>query len=191
MSPPAPVRYRRLWGGALERRVRFRQGAVMTARHLLRWPVRTGGGVLGVAFAVAVLAIISTHLPAALRTFLLTLAVVDDLVAVTIIAVVYTSELHLLALAGALLAYRLPPFIALNEPEASLHPDLMAPLAELVVQASARSQVWLVTHSTALAEAIAASRAGKVRTVEKRDGATWIEGLTRWGEFADDEEDDE
>lgn len=55
MSPPAPVRYRRFWGGALERRVRFRQGTVMTARHLLRWPVRTGGGVLGVAFAVAVL----------------------------------------------------------------------------------------------------------------------------------------
>ncbi len=100
------------------------------------------------------------------------------------------GTLRFLALAGALLAYRLPPFIALNEPEASLHPDLMAPLAELVVQASARSQVWLVTHSTALADAIAASRAGKVRTVEKRDGATWIEGLTRWGEFADEEDED-
>ncbi len=55
-----------------------------------------------IAFAVAVLAIISTHLPTALRTFLLTLAVVDDLVAVTIIAVFYTSELHLLPLAGAM-----------------------------------------------------------------------------------------
>jgi Na+:H+ antiporter, NhaA family len=55
-----------------------------------------------IAFALAVLAIISTHLPAALRTFLLTLAVVDDLVAVTIIAVFYTADLQLLALAGAL-----------------------------------------------------------------------------------------
>jgi NhaA family Na+:H+ antiporter len=55
-----------------------------------------------IAFALAVLAIISTHLPTALRTFLLTLAVVDDLVAVTIIAVFYTSELHLLPLAAAI-----------------------------------------------------------------------------------------
>ena len=36
-----------------------------------------------IAFAVAILAVISTHLPAALRTFLLTLAVVDDLLAIT------------------------------------------------------------------------------------------------------------
>jgi NhaA family Na+:H+ antiporter len=55
-----------------------------------------------IAFALAVLAVISTHLPTALRTFLLTLAVVDDLVAITIIAVAYTSELHLAPLAGAL-----------------------------------------------------------------------------------------
>jgi NhaA family Na+:H+ antiporter len=55
-----------------------------------------------IAFALAILAIISTHLPAALRTFLLTLAVVDDLVAVTIIAIAYTEELHLAALAGTL-----------------------------------------------------------------------------------------
>jgi NhaA family Na+:H+ antiporter len=47
-----------------------------------------------IAFAVAVLAVISTHLPAALRTFLLTLAVVDDLLAITIIAVFYTRSLE-------------------------------------------------------------------------------------------------
>ncbi len=56
-----------------------------------------------IAFALAVLAVISTHLPTALRTFLLTLAVVDDLFAVTIIAVFYTSDLHLAALFAALL----------------------------------------------------------------------------------------
>jgi NhaA family Na+:H+ antiporter len=48
-----------------------------------------------IAFALAVLAVISTHLPTGLRTFLLTLAVVDDLLAITIIAVFYTSSLHL------------------------------------------------------------------------------------------------
>ncbi len=56
-----------------------------------------------IAFALAVLAVISTHLPIALRTFLLTLAVVDDLLAITIIAVFYTEELNLLPLAGTLL----------------------------------------------------------------------------------------
>jgi NhaA family Na+:H+ antiporter len=54
-----------------------------------------------IAFALAVLAIISTHLPAGLRTFLLTLAVVDDLVAVTIIAIFYTADLDLVPLAAA------------------------------------------------------------------------------------------
>lgn len=56
-----------------------------------------------IAFAVAVLAVISTHLPSGLRTFLLTLAVVDDLFAITIIAVFYTKELHLPYLALALI----------------------------------------------------------------------------------------
>lgn len=55
-----------------------------------------------IAFALAVLAIISTYLPSGMRTFLLTLAVVDDLIAVTIIAIFYTSDLKLLPLLGAL-----------------------------------------------------------------------------------------
>lgn len=47
-----------------------------------------------IAFAVAVLAVVGSHLPAALRLFLLTLAVVDDLLAITIIAVAYTAKVH-------------------------------------------------------------------------------------------------
>ncbi|ANW68050.1 Na+/H+ antiporter NhaA [Mycobacterium sp. djl-10] len=54
-----------------------------------------------IAFAVAVLAVIATHLPAALRTFLLTVAVVDDLLAITVIAVFYTDQIQWWALAGA------------------------------------------------------------------------------------------
>ncbi|MEO7236273.1 MAG: Na+/H+ antiporter NhaA [Lapillicoccus sp.] len=51
-----------------------------------------------IAFALAVLAVISTHLPSALRAFLLTLAVVDDLIAITIIAVFYSAGVDLLFL---------------------------------------------------------------------------------------------
>jgi predicted ATPase len=96
------------------------------------------------------------------------------------------GTLRYLALAGALLAYRLPAFIALNEPETSLHPDLLDPLARMIVRAAARTQIWVVTHSQALADAIA--RHGKVtpRTVIKRNGETWIEGLKLFGAFADD-----
>lgn len=102
------------------------------------------------------------------------------------------GTLRFLALAGALLAYRLPPFVALNEPESSLHPDLMEPLARLVVRASEKTQVWLVTHSTRLADAILASGKGQVRRVAKQGGATTIEGLRPWGAFADaDGEEDE
>jgi NhaA family Na+:H+ antiporter len=54
-----------------------------------------------IAFALAVLAVIGTALPAALRAFLLTLAVVDDLVAILVIAVFFTSTINFAALAGA------------------------------------------------------------------------------------------
>ncbi|OYX29417.1 MAG: ATPase [Caulobacterales bacterium 32-69-10] len=98
------------------------------------------------------------------------------------------GTLRFLALAGALLAYRLPPFIALNEPEASLHPDLMEPLAGLIGQAAKRTQVWLVTHSNRLADAVTATGAGKVRTVVKTGGETRIERLKRWGAFEDEDD---
>lgn len=55
-----------------------------------------------IAFAMAVLAVIGSSLPAAMRTFLLTLAIVDDLIAITIIAIFYTSQLNLGYLFGSL-----------------------------------------------------------------------------------------
>ncbi|AWI31975.1 Na+/H+ antiporter NhaA [Streptomyces sp. ICN441] len=84
-------------------------GMVVPAALYVAVAAPAGGGLGGwavpmatdIAFALAVLAVLSTHLPAALRAFLLTLAVVDDLGAILIIAIFFTSDLNYPALAGA------------------------------------------------------------------------------------------
>ena len=98
------------------------------------------------------------------------------------------GTLKYLCLLGALMGYRLPSLIALNEPEASLHPALLPPLARLIAQAAQRTRIWIVTHSEALAAALHEETGKKARRVIKEDGATNIEGLMLSGEFRDDED---
>jgi predicted ATPase len=64
------------------------------------------------------------------------------------------GQLRFLCLCAALLSPRPPSLLALNEPEASLHPDLIDVLARLVVKTSKDTQLWITTHSQALAERI-------------------------------------
>lgn len=101
------------------------------------------------------------------------------------------GTLKYICLLAVFMGYRLPPFIALNEPEASLHPSLLAPLARLIAKASRRADIWIVTHSEQLMEALRNESSVPLRRVIKQKGATNIEGLTIGGEYRDEESDDE
>lgn len=80
---------------------------------------------------------------------------------------------------AALLTPRPPTLMVLNEPETSLHPELLPALAELIVAASERSQVITVTHAPAL---VGALRQANLIELEKRDGETVIAGQGRLDE---------
>ncbi|MGY8709257.1 AAA family ATPase [Bradyrhizobium sp. 18BD] len=101
------------------------------------------------------------------------------------------GTLKYICLLAVFMGYRLPPFIALNEPETSLHPSLLAPLARLIVKASRRADIWIVTHSEQLMEALRNESSVPLRRVIKSKGATTIEGLTLGGEYRDEESADD
>ncbi len=64
------------------------------------------------------------------------------------------GTLRFLLWTAALLTPRPPPLMVLNEPETSLHPDLLPALARLILEASNRSQLWVVSHSARLIAAL-------------------------------------
>ena len=97
------------------------------------------------------------------------------------------GQVRFLGLAAALMSYRLPPLIALNEPEASLHPDMLPPLADMIADAAKSSQIWIVTHSEPLAAAVRERCGARARHVVRQDGATWIEGMRLTGVVDEDE----
>lgn len=87
-------------------------GMIVPAAIFVAFTAHVGGGAMrgwaiptatDIAFAVAVLGVISTNLPSALRTFLLTLAVIDDLLVITVIAVFYTEDINFAALGLAMI----------------------------------------------------------------------------------------
>jgi predicted ATPase len=84
------------------------------------------------------------------------------------------GTLKFLCLAAALLSPRPPALIALNEPESSLHPDLVPPLAQMIVDAGEFSQIWVSTHSTLLARSIQEFSGSSPIELELREGETRI-----------------
>ena len=111
-----------------------------------------------IAFALAVLAVISTHLPSGLRTFLLTLAVVDDLFAIMIIAVFYTKSLEIPWLLAALLPLAI--FTVLVQRRIQ-HWWLLLPLA---------AATWGCVHASGVHATVAGVLLGFAVPVLRRDG---------------------
>lgn len=88
------------------------------------------------------------------------------------------GTLRYLLLAAALFSPRLPPLLVLNEPENSLHPDLLAPLARLIAAVAERTQVWVVAHAEVLIAALEQVPGCQVLRLERELGATVLPGQT-------------
>lgn len=86
------------------------------------------------------------------------------------------GTLRYLMLIAALLTPRPPELLVLNEPENSLHEDLLAPLARLIVRATEFSQLWVVTHSAILAECLGRAPACNRIALAKPASQTVVEG---------------
>ena len=104
-----------------------------------------------IAFAVAVLAIIGSYLPSALRIFLLTLAVVDDLIAIGIIAIFYTDDLNFVPLAISLLVIAVYGFVVQRWQAAFLTRPILAWLILLPLGFTA----WALMHASGIHATIA------------------------------------
>lgn len=82
------------------------------------------------------------------------------------------GTLRFLCLSVALLSPRPPHFIALNEPENSLHPEMLPALASLIVEAARYSQIWLTSHSPRLAELIGSAQNFRLYQLANQQGET-------------------
>jgi predicted ATPase len=86
------------------------------------------------------------------------------------------GTLRYLLLVAALLTPRPPTLMVLNEPETSLHPDLLPALARLIIRASEQCQVWVVSHASRLIAALQQDPKCNSIVLEKNFGQTGIVG---------------
>lgn len=119
------------------------------------WPVPTA---TDIAFALGVLAVVGSHAPSGLRVFLLSLAVVDDLGAILLIALLFTADLALLPLLGAA---ALCAVFALAQQRRVTSPLLYVPLAVAV---------WLLVHDSGVHATVAGVALGLLTRVSADPG---------------------
>lgn len=86
------------------------------------------------------------------------------------------GTLRYLCLIAALLTPRPPPLLVFNEPETSLHPDLLPALARLFIKVAQETQVWVISHSTRLVAALNEMEDCQTIALEKELGETQIAG---------------
>ncbi|MEU9850119.1 Na+/H+ antiporter NhaA [Streptomyces sp. NPDC047985] len=125
------------------------------------WAVPTA---TDIAFALAVLAVIGTSLPNALRAFLLTLAVVDDLFAILIIAVFFTEQINFMALIGA--------FVGL----AVFYLLLRAKVRGWYVYVPLAVVIWGLMYNSGIHATIAGVAMGLMLRCTRQDGETHSPG---------------
>ena len=85
------------------------------------------------------------------------------------------GTLRYLLLIAALLSPRPPDLMILNEPETSLHPDLLPPLARPIAQAAQRAQIIVVSHAEPLVSALAKDPQAQRIVLEKQLGETLVQ----------------
>ncbi len=119
------------------------------------WPVPTA---TDIAFALGVLAVVGSHAPSGLRVFLLSLAVVDDLVAILLIALLFTADLQVLPLLGAA---ALCAVFALLQQRRVTSPWLYVPLVVAV---------WLLVHASGVHATVAGVALGLLTRVKADPG---------------------
>ena len=87
------------------------------------------------------------------------------------------GTLRFLFLAAALLTPQPPELLVLNEPETSLHPDLLPALGRLIIEYSTGNQIFVVTHAKSLIETLTAHDQCQHFQLEKMFGATTLVGI--------------
>jgi predicted ATPase len=88
------------------------------------------------------------------------------------------GTLRYILLTAALLSPRPPELMILNEPESSLHPQLLAPLGRLMAKVAKKCQMIVVSHADELVDALQGNHNSKVITLQKELGETIIPNMT-------------
>ncbi|AJI73843.1 hypothetical protein FTDG_00696 [Francisella tularensis subsp. novicida GA99-3548] len=86
------------------------------------------------------------------------------------------GTLRYLLWVATLLTPRPPELMVLNEPETSLHPDLLPALARLIIKAAKKTQIWVVSHANRLVSALRESEESNLIELDKEFGQTKVLG---------------